>query len=566
MGRRTRLLLLIAIAVIAANIILSSLFGGSSVKTGSYLLVDLRGTYVETPPKDLLGRLTGGGKPLLNLLETIRFAARDERIAGIIARIGPLNVGWAKAQEIRDAFADFRKSNKPLLALLEQEATGGNIEYYVANAAERIYLSPAVTAPLNGLSSTFVFLGGLWEKIDVELTVEKIREYKTMGDMLANKQMTAAHREMANSLLDSIDQQFVAGLAEGRGLEPEAVRAIIEDCPVSPEAYEAAGLSDGTRYLEAIHESLGGDQVPLVDAEEYEAEAAAGRFTGGPQIAVVYASGTIVTGESTTGLQGEMVGADTLREALEEASDDDEVRAVVLRVDSPGGSALASDLIWRTTQKVRDSKPLIVSMSDVAGSGGYYISAGADRIVAQPGTFTGSIGVVFARPNVRGLLHNLGINTETISRGRYAYLNDITTPMDEDGRRKLVTEMDHVYDQFVDRVAKGRDLSPEAVDEVGRGRVWTAAQAIDNDLVDDLGGFQAAIEAAKDQAGIEPETEIELVFLPREKPLLVRLAGLLSGSGAVQLPESIRSVVRLVAHPFGDGGFLTLMPQVIDIR
>lgn len=566
MGRRTRLFLVIAVVLIAARFLFGGLLGRSSVATGSYLLLDLRGTYVESPPKDLLGRLTGGGKPLLNLLETIRYAAQDERIAGTIVRIGPLRIGWAKAQDLRDAFADYRKSNKPLLALLEQEATGGNIEYYVATAAERIYLSPAVTAPLNGLSSNFVFLGGLWEKLDIELTVEKVREYKTMGDMLANKSMTAAHREMANSLLDSIDEQFVAGLAEGRGLEPDAVRAIIEDCPVSPAAYEAAGLSDGTKYLEAIHESLGGDQVALVDGDEYEVEVERRRSTGGPQIAVVYASGTIISGQSTTGLQGEMVGADTLREALEEAADDEDVRAVILRVDSPGGSALASDLIWRTTQTVRAAKPLIVSMSDVAGSGGYYISAGADRILAQPATFTGSIGVVFARPNIRGLLQNLGVNTETISRGRYAYLDDITTPIDQSGRDKLVSEMDHVYAQFVDRVAKGRDLSPEAVNDVGRGRVWTAAQALENHLVDGLGGFQAAIDAAKDRAGIEPDDEVQLVFLPKEKPLLVRLAGILSGRGVAQVPESIRTAIRVVAHPFADGGFLALMPHLIDIR
>jgi protease-4 len=566
MRRRFALLLLFVVVLYAARFITGRLLRDAAVPTGSYLLLNLRGTYVEAPPQDLLGKLTGGGKPLLHLLETVRAAADDERIAGVIARIGPLNVGWAKAQDIRDAFTDFRKSNKPLLALLEQEASSGNVEYYVATAAERIYLSPAATAPLNGLASNFVFLGGLWEYLDIELTVEKVREYKTMGDMLANKRMTNAHRQMANSLLDSIDEQFITGLAEGRGLDAVAVRRIIDDCPVAPAAYEAAGLSDGTKYLEAIHESLGGDQVRLLDEDEYAPEVASRRSNGGPQVAIVYATGTIVAGESTTGLQGEMVGADTLREALNEAVEDEHVRAVVLRVDSPGGSALASDLVWRATQTVRQSKPLIVSMSDVAASGGYYISAGADRIFAQPGTFTGSIGVVFARPNVRELLRGFGINTETISRGRFAYLDDITTPIDEEGRSKLIAEMDHIYEQFVDRVAKGRELSPEEVNEIGRGRVWTGAQAANNGLTDGIGGLAVAIDAAKERAGIDPSSPVELVFLPREKPLLARIADVFRSRGVLQVPDPIRTLTRVALHPFSDGTFATLMPALIEIR
>jgi protease-4 len=566
MRRRTRVLLLLLVAGVAGAFVIGRVVGGPQIKTGSYLLLNVRGQYVEAPPQDAIGRLTGGGRPLLDLLRMINAAKSDERIAGLIVRVGSLGIGWAKAQDIRDAFADFRKSNKPLLALLEQEASGSNVEYYVASAAERVYLSPAVTAPLNGLASNFVFLGGLWEKLDIELTVEKIREYKTMGDMLGNKRMTEAHREMANSLLDSINDQFVTGLAEGRQLELAAVHRLIDECPVSPAGYEAAGLSDGSKYLEAIHESLGGDQVPLVEQEDYELQLDGNRLAGNPQIAIVYAAGTIINGESTTGLQGEMAGADTLREALEEARVDENIKAVILRVDSPGGSALASDLIWRATQKVRATKPVIVSMSDVAGSGGYYISTGANRIVAQPGTFTGSIGVVFARPNVRGLLRNLGIHTETITRGRYAYLDDLTSPLDAGARTKLIDELDHIYAQFVDRVASGRGLSTEAVNDIGRGRVWTGAQAAEIGLVDDLGGFHTAIDIAKEQAGIDPAADADLVFLPKEKPLLARLAAIFAGRGGVRLPQHLEQVLRLAAHPFEEGTMLTLMPESIDIR
>jgi protease-4 len=566
MRRRARLLLMLLLLVVVSAVVLERLFGGPQIDTGSYLLLDIRGHYVESPPQDVLGRLAGGGgKPLYNLLAMIKTAASDERIAGAIARIGPLEIGWAKAQDIRDAFTEFRKSNKPLLALLEQEATGSSLEYYVAAGAERIYLSPAVTAPLNGLASQFIFLGGVWEKLDVELAVEKIREYKTAGDMLSNKEMTAAHREMANWLLDSIDEQFVAGVAAARELNLQRVRELIDECPATPARYEEAGLSDGTKYLEELHDALGGDQVPLVDMEKY-AEVDLSQGSGSNQIAVVYAVGVIVNGESGMTLSGQVLGANTLRQALKDATDNESVKAVVLRVDSPGGSALASDLIWRATQSVREKKPLIVSMSDVAGSGGYYISAGADRIVAQPGTFTGSIGVVFARPSIPRLLANLGINTETITRGKFAYLDDFTMPLDPAGRAKLVAEMEHIYEQFVERVAEGRTLSAAEVDEIGGGRVWTGVQAVEQKLVDRLGGLQDAIGEAKDAADIEPDEDVEIVFYPQAKPLIERLAETLGGQSGVRLPAPLERLAQMLGEPFADGALLTLMPQLIEIR
>ena len=214
------------------------------------------------------------------------------------------------------------------------------------------------------------------------------------------------------------------------------------------------------------------------------------------------------------------------------------MRAIVFRIDSPGGSALASDLVWRATQEARKKKPLIVSMSDVAASGGYYIGTGADRIVAQPATFTGSIGVVMVRPNIRALLARLGITTVTISRGKFADIEDITTPLSSDGRQKLIAEMDHIYQIFVDRVATGRKLSAERVNDIGRGRVWTGAQAKDNGLVDELGGFMAAIRAAKEAAGIAPAQEVTLAFYPRPKSLLERIGSWLEGDAAAGLPAA----------------------------
>jgi protease-4 len=277
----------------------------------------------------------------------------------------------------------------------------------------------------------------------------------------------------------------------------------------------------------------------------------------------------IMTGESGSGVEGETLGAQTLSDALADAADDDDVRAIIFRIDSPGGSALASDLVWRATQAARKKKPVIVSMSDVAGSGGYYIAAGATKIIAQPGTMTGSIGVVSARPNVHGLLARLGINTETLTRGTFADLEDITTPLQPAARQKLIDEMTHIYDLFVDRVASGRHLTPEQVNAIGRGRVWTGAQAKENGLVDELGGFTAAVQTAKQAVGIDAQQEVELVFYPKAESLLQHVADVLHARTADLIPERARSLLRTVQSvivPFEEGAMLTVMPETITVR
>jgi protease IV len=567
MRKRLRFILFMLLVLVVVGWVARSRLRAPRIAAGSYLELDIDGVYAEAAPQDIVGRLLRGREhALIDLLAMIRTAQVDKRIKGVITRIGRIDSGWAKVQDIRDALLEFKKSGKPLIALIEHEAGGGNKEYYLGAVADRLYLSPTSTAPLSGLAAQFLFLGGVWEKLDIEMNVEKIREYKTFGDMLGNKEMSAAHREMANSLLDSIDAQLVSGLAQTRGLEPDAVRALIDRCPVSPEELVAAQLSNGTKYLQDLQDELGAG-TPLVAMKDYaQVNPNSLGLDVGPKIGIVYAVGMIVTGEGGSGIEGQALGAQALSDALADVADDDDVRAIVMRVDSPGGSALASDLVWRATQAARKKKPLIVSMSDVAGSGGYYIAAGASRIVAQPGTMTGSIGVVFARPNVRGLLARLGITTETLTRGTFADLDDITTALRPDERQKLIDEMTLVYDVFVSRVAAGRGLTPEQVNDLGRGRVWTGAQAKQNGLVDELGGFTTAVQAAKHAAGIDAKKEVELVFYPKPESLLQHVAALLNARTAAVVPEQLRTVLRSLAVPFAAGTPLTVMPETIDVR
>ncbi len=542
--------------------------GGPEIKPGSHLLVDLQGDYVEAAPQDLFGRLVvESHTTLFDLLQSMRAAARDERIAGMVLRVGPLDIGWAKAAEIRTAIQQFRTSDKPVVAVMEQEIFGSNLEYYVASAADRVHLAPTTTAPLTGLASQFMFLGGLWEKLDVEMHVEKVREYKTMGDFLANKQMTPEHREMADSLLDSINGEFMRGIAEARGLDVERVRQLIDECPSSPGEYEDAGLSDGTKYLRTVHEALGGEQAPLVALDDYrKVPVESVGLNVGPKIGVLFASGSIVTGESSTSVQGQSIGADTIAEALDAIAADDSIEALVLRVDSPGGSALASDLIWRARRTVQDRKPVVVSMSDVAASGGYFMAVGADRILANPATLTGSIGVVVARPVFKQFLANAGIHVETLTRGKYAYLNDLTVSLPPDGRKKLLAEVEHVYAEFVGRVAAGRSMPVDEVNEIGRGRVWTGRQALEKGLIDEVGGFWDAVDAAKRLAEIDAESEVELVFFPQAKPLAERVGELLGARATAELPEPWGTLAKALTPPFAPGSVLALMPYAVEVR
>ncbi|MFN8642886.1 MAG: signal peptide peptidase SppA [Candidatus Binatia bacterium] len=543
-----------------------------AVPADSWVLLDLADTYPEEVADAPLARLLGeSSTSFLDLLLTIRDAGEDPRVAGLVVRLRPLSMGWAKAQEIRAALARFKTSGKPLHAYLELELSGGTMEYFIASVADRIHVPPGAAAPVTGLLAQFVFLGGVWEKLDVDMQVLKIREYKTAGDMLSEKTMTPWHREMANSLLDSFYGQLVDAIAGDRKLDAAKVRKTIDSGPATPAELQAAGLVDDAQFLDQLRVALVGPEVDWLAGDDY---AAARRpLPGAPtvrqHVAVIYGVGTVTTGESeaTPGRGAGTMGADTLAQAFREAADDDAVAAIVFRIDSPGGSALAADLIWQAADAARARKPVIVSMSDVAASGGYYVAAPATRVVADPGTITGSIGVVLAKPNVRGLLAKLGINTVELQRGEMASILSLTESLTPAQLARLNATMDAVYDLFLERVASGRSLDKAHVNEVGRGRVWTGIQAQERGLVDELGGFLAAINAAKQAAGIPVDERVALTFYPRQKPLLARLTKALGTHVLGSAPPWWRQIERATAAwQFPAGSILTLMPQDIDIH
>lgn len=566
--RRWRRRLILAV-MLGAALWAARTYRAARIGEGSVLLLDLEGAYADSVSEDMLGGWLGGGSlGVLDLVRLIGDAREDARVAGVVVRIRPLRIGWAKAQEIRDALLSFRAAGKPLVAYLENEFAGSTREYYVASAAPKVYLPPGGNAPLAGLRVDAFFLGGLWEKLDIDMQVEKVGEYKSFGEMIADKEMSAPHREMTNALLDSLYEQVVAGIADARGLEPGVVRGAVDRAPATAEEFAQLGLADGAKFLDDIRAEVLDGERDFVTTEDYVTDRRQARRRGGPKIAVVCGGGAIHAGDgSGRGWETASIGADTMADTLRDAARDKTVKAIVFRVDSPGGSAMASDLIWRAVREAGRVKPLVVSMSDVAASGGYYVAAGASRILAQPGTLTGSIGVVMAKPNVAGMLAKLGVGSETLARGEMARMNSLVHSLGPAERSRVTAVMTQVYQLFVRRVSEGRNLSVGEVDAIGRGRVWTGAQALANGLVDELGGWTAAVEAAKAAAGIPKGDEVELVFYAGRKGVVERIRQWIGVWVAGARPEWWSYVSeRLTAFEFPDGSVLTLMPEMIDIR
>jgi protease-4 len=561
-----------AVAILAVIAVLATInvLSGPSVPDGAYLVLRLRGDYAEGPPKALVARLVEDGKVLVGLLDNIDKAAHDDRIKGIIVRVGALEIGWARAREIRDALGTARDAGKNVVAYLESDVVGGNLEYYLASVADKVYVPPASSAMLNGLSAHYTFLGGLWEKADIEMDVQQIREYKTFGDMISRRTMSPAHREMANSILDDVNREFLSTIAASRKLSPEEMQTIIDSCPASADDFVNAGLADATMFYDEITDQLGdGKPVPTVSEDTYDGVRRKSLgLGGGPRIAIIHAVGTIMPGKSgRRSILGRSVGSDTLADAFQDAVDDDSIKAIVFRIDSPGGSAAASDDVWRQVRLAGEKKPLIVSMGDLAASGGYYMACAADRIFAEPATLTGSIGVVMFKPNVAGLLEHLGIGSETLGRGRYARIMDLTKGLDSAERELLKSQMNGVYQLFVERVGVGRSMTGEEVDRIGGGRVWTGNQAVTAGLVDEIGGLRDAIRHAADAAGIADAETVEPVYLPAPKSLLQELIGLRSGDVQALLPRVVsRSLGELGSYADLDPGVYTMVGASLQVE
>ena len=571
MRRWLRLALVLLALGFAASFFWRS--GGPHIAQGSVLVLELSGEYVESAEPPLFARLAGPARrPFASLLSAFALAERDERIAAIVLRIRDLEIGWAKAQELRDAIASASARGRRTAAWLEMASFGANLEYFVASAADEVYAAPATRAPVVGLAAEYLFFGGLLERFGVELEVERIGRYKSAVETIAGREMSDAMREVAGSILDSIDAQFVAGIATSRKLGEPAVREAIAAAPVDPREMKKWGLVDGALQWDELMSKLGDPTVVEQDVYAGVQPAEVG-FDPKATFALVYGSGPVVVGKGSISPSGSLVlASETVSKALEDAAKDASIDAIVLRVDSPGGSALASDLVWRAAERARAAgKPLIASFSDVAASGGYYVAAGADAIVASPGTITGSIGVFALRPVLEGVFEKLDIGFDSIVRAPHAELQLSTRPLSPVSRERLRAEVASIYDLFLERVDAGRALDRAQVDAVGQGRVWTGAQAREVGLVDELGGLRAAVAVGKRRLDLHEDADVALVVFPAPRSLVEQIQDALTGARASLLPApALLAGIARRAEPWLEalesGVPMAVLPFSMEIR
>jgi len=525
------LLMVIGIIIIGGMISSMSADKETVVADNSLLYIDLKHAITErTIPDpfeelDIPGVATAKSFGLNDILERIAGAKEDDRIKGIYLDLSAVSASFATLQEIRDALLDFKASGKFIVAYSEGYTQRA---YYLASTADKVYVNPEGTVDFRGLASQTMFLKGTFDKLGIEAQVIKVGTYKSAVEPFTLNKMSDANREQVSAFLGSIYNHYLDQVAESRGTSRDSLFAIADGFRVrTADDAVVLGLADGKRYkdelIRELKDSLDVDETKDLNAvaiTKYKPRVKPTPTGGRDRIAVVYAVGEIVSGEGNDAV----IGSDRISRELRKVRRDDKVKAVVLRINSPGGSALASDVIWREVNLIRQVKPIIVSMGDVAASGGYYIAAAADSIFAQPNTITGSIGVFGLIPNMQGLLNDkLGITFDEVKTGKYAdFLANVDRPLTADERNIIQLEVNRIYDTFLQRVADGRGMSKTRVDSIGQGRVWSGQQALANGLVDRLGNIDDAVAAAAHKAGLET---YRIVRYPAIKSTLESLLG-----------------------------------------
>ncbi len=548
------------------------------VEDGSVLRLDLAGPLPEQTPFDPLGALLGTfDLTLLDVTDALEKAAADERIAAVWLRPDGIDASWATLSEVRRALEAYRASGKPLYASSGPDGFD-EAAYYLASAADSVFTPPEAAFELNGFYLAAPFFAGTLDKLGIEPKVVRAGTYQSAAEMFTNRGFSDPNREQYAALLDGVSDTFLSTVAAARGLSAEALTAVIEAGGLyEAEAARDAGLVDALAYesdvlgvLLSVTGQEADEDLRSVWLEDYAyvPRHDAGLDPGDPDhlIAVVYAVGQIVPGESEPDAgSGAFLGSDTFTDAVREAARDEAVQAIVVRVDSPGGSATASDAMWHAVAEAAEVVPVVVSMGSVAASGGYYLAAAADTIVAEASTVTGSIGVISLLFDATEFLNDkLGVTLDVLQTGPTAGIYALGEPLDAQEEAVLERTTERVYDTFVRRVAAGRGLSPDSVRALGGGRVYTGAAAQAVGLVDVLGGLDDAVALAAGMAGLEADG-YQLWFLPPEESLFEEIADAFGVQAAAALArlrplapeerllrrqaELLRDAVRLHATP-----------------
>ncbi len=535
------------------------------------LELDLTDGITEARPADPISATLARHRVVLaDVLDGLRRASGDERVKALVVKVGGRPIGLAQVQELRRAVESLRAAGKLTIAWAESfgEFSAGNVQYYLATAFDTIYLQPSGDLGLTGIAVERVFLREAMDRLGVSFQVAKRHEYKSAAEQVTERGFSPPARQATERMTASITEQLVDAIVERREIAAVQARSLIDSGPFLAAGALAAGLVDALGYRDEVYASVrkqAGQDALLQYLSRYQrARARAERVRKLPspreqEVALIYATGPIRRGRSGRGpLSGGSMGSDTIAAALRSAAGDHHVRAIVLRVNSPGGSYVASDTIWREVVRARAAgKPVVASMGDVAASGGYYISMAADAIVAQPGTVTGSIGVLSGKPVLGQALGKAGVTTDSVTQGEHAAMFGTAHPFSEDEWTLVNNWLDHIYADFTGKVAAGRGLSADRVHELARGRVWTGADAQERGLVDELGGLDRAAAIARRRAGLPASAPLRVY--PRVRPLdRLRPPGSSEGRSAAAgglLAESWGPAWRLAAKaglpPYG---------------
>ncbi|MCX8159654.1 MAG: signal peptide peptidase SppA [Candidatus Saccharicenans sp.] len=530
------------------------------VAGNSYLEIKLEGRLDDYSPSiPFLEFFPERTLSLFDIWMNLRKAARDSRIKAVVIKFGMLEADWAKMEELRQSVLAFRESGKPVIAYFE-ESPEADKEYYLATACNRIVLHPLGWLGINGLSAYVPFFKGALDRLGIRAEFEHIEEYKTAYNQFTETGFTPAHREMLLSIYEDIFNYYLKEIASARQKTPEEMRQLIDKGYFNGQEAVASGLVDELAYEDQLFQKSGLEkyrELTRITNEKYASVRPEGLGLNlGRKVALIFASGTILSGSA----EQVALGSETFSRWLRAAVKDRSIEAIIVRVDSPGGSAVGSDIIWHELVKARSEKPVIISMSGLAGSGGYWLSLGGHRIIAQPQTLTGSIGVIAGKFSFEGLMKKLGLTADRLVIGKNADALSVYRSFTPEERKILREEISYIYDQFLERVATARNLPLEEVERLGRGRVWTGRQAKDLKLVDDLGGLFQAMESARQLAGIPPETELRLVVWPARRSLWDIILGRKTELARTGSTNELLSRAREMLEIFSRARIWTMMP------
>ncbi|CCG42632.1 signal peptide peptidase SppA [Magnetospirillum molischianum] len=533
--------------------------------------LDLESRFRNAPDGDPMAALSGEPSYVLRqVIEAIDAAAADRKVVGLFATLGHASLGLADGQELRDAITRFRASGKPAVLFAETLGDGGvgTLDYYLASAFGQVWLQPSGDVGLTGLLAESPFVKGTLDLLGIKTQFFARHEYKSAIETFTQSSYSASHRETLERLLDSWTNQIVAGISGGRKLPVERVQALIGKGPYLPSEALAAGLIDRVGYRDEAWAAVAGTgdaAAEEVDIADYVARLPSSH---GVKVALISGLGAIHRGESSPGFDDDGgFGATTIAEAFRDAVADKSVKAILFRIDSPGGSYTASDTIWHEVALARAAgKPVVVSMGNVAASGGYFVAMGADRVLAQPGTLTGSIGVFTGKVILDEFWNKLGISWDELHRGDNAAMWSMNRPFPPEAQARINTMLDAIYADFTGKAVEGRSIPAERIDQLARGRVWSGEDARTHGMVDGLGGWYEAVAAIRELAHLKPQDPINLVEFPQPRKPWEVLAEAVSGGSLAERKALLRAVsvldpllAPLAALPTPrDGGAATL--------